>query len=314
MCSLSLFKLTRKHMRTLIVFLIVLVSCTGIKAQMHFNGRSNATVVKSLPHDIYDLTSEYVKSKSLFLSLQEKSFSIPLGFGADNKTVFGATYQVVQNGTSLQYIKPKFFAMSYSENAWGELVYEKDKDLTKMNTSSRFLVSIIENGQADLHIVSFENGKFSKPEPIGDPINTPFNETSGTFTPDGQKIYFASNREGGFGGYDIYESEYVGNGRWSYPRNLGPSVNTEYDEESPYLLNDGITLYFSANGYTSRNDYDIYETILGDNGFWTEPARLEAPINTDFDDLFYQISPDEKRAIYLSSGSQGLGVYELIFY
>jgi len=267
-----------------------------------------------LPHDIFMHHNDYVKQKNLFLMLQEKTFSIPLAFGADNKTVFGASYQVKQDGNSMIYTKPVFFAMAHTEAGWGELVYEKDKELKAVGTTSKFLVSIIVGDNADLHVVEFVNGKFSKPERISAPVNTEFNETSGTYAPDGKKIYFSSNREGGYGGYDIYESEYLGNGKWTHPRNLGPSVNSEYDEESPYLLNDGITLYFSANGYSSKSDYDIYETILGDDGFWTDPERLEAPINTDFDDLFYQISPDEKRAIYLSSGTQGLGVYELIFY
>ncbi len=295
-------------------FLILAILCVSLQAQHSSLMVQNLPVSVFSPHDIYGYHQDYVKSKNLFLTLQEKTFSIPLAFGDDNSTVFGATYQVKQEGNQLVYTKPKFFAMQQNGEAWGELIYDKDKQLSGFNTTSKFLVSIIVDDNADLHIVEFEDGKFSKPERISAPVNTPFNETSGTFTPDGNKIYFSSNREGGYGGYDIYESEYLGNGKWTHPRNLGPEVNSEYDEESPYLLNDGITLYFSANGYSSKNDYDIYETILGDNGMWTDPERLEAPINTDFDDLFYQISPDEKRAIYLTSGSQGLGVYELIFY
>jgi hypothetical protein len=283
-------------------------------------GQKSSLLIENLPltifspHDIFSHQQDYVKSKSLFLTLQEKTFSIPLAFGLDNKTVFGASYQVKQDGNELFYTKPKFFAMKYTGDEWGDLVFEKDKELNSMKTSGKFLVSILVDDNADLHIVEFSNGAFSKPERINAPVNTDFNEASGTFTPDGKKIYFSSNRDGGYGGYDIYESEYLGSGKWTYPRNLGPTVNSEYDEESPYLLNDGITLYFSANGYSSKNDFDIYETILGDDGFFSDPERLEAPINTDFDDLFYQISPDEKRAIYLSSGTQGLGVYELIFY
>ncbi len=298
----------------------ILILCIVSVFSVLLSGQQSTLILQNLPlstfspHDIFDHQSEYVKSKSLFLTFQEKVFSIPLTFGKDNKTVFGATYQVKQEGNEFVYTKPRFFAMKYTGSEWGDIVYEKDKSLNSMRTTGKFLVSIIVDDNADLHIVEFEDGSFSKPERIDAPVNTDFDEASGTFTPDGKKIYFSSNREGGYGGYDIYESEYLGNGKWTFPRNLGPTVNSEYDEESPYLLNDGITLYFSANGYSSRKDYDIYETILGDDGFFSEPERLEAPINTDFDDLFYQISPDEKRAIYLSSGTQGLGVYELIFY
>ncbi len=95
------------------------------------------------PHDIFDHQSEYVKSKSLFLTLQEKVFSIPLTFGKDNKTVFGATYQVKQEGNELIYTKPRFFAMKYSGSEWGDLVYEKDKSLNSMRTTGKFLVSIM---------------------------------------------------------------------------------------------------------------------------------------------------------------------------
>jgi len=301
-------------MKKIIFISLFSAFCTLLIGQRSSLLVENLHISSFLPHDIYNHQNDYVKSKSLFLTLQEKTFTIPLTFGNDNKTVFGASYQVKQIGNELIYTKPKFFAIKYSEQEWGELVYEKDKALNSMKTTGKFLVSIIVDDNADLHIVEFSNGSFSKPQRIDAPVNTEFNETSGTFTPDGKKIYFSSNREGGYGGYDIYESEYLGNGKWTHPLNLGPAVNSEYDEESPYLLNDGITLYFSANGYSSRNDFDIYETILGDAGFFSEPERLEAPINTDFDDLFFQISPDEQRAIYLSSGTQGLGVYELIFY
>lgn len=79
-------------------------------------------------------------------------------------------------------------------------------------------------------------------------------------------------------------------------------------------MNDGVTLYYSSDGLSASAKFDVFETILGNTGFWKVPYKLEPPINTDNDDMFFRISPDEKSAFYLSGGEQGQGVYRLIFY
>lgn len=258
---------------------------------------------------------QFIKAKNLTIAIEENNYLIPLTYGSDNQTIFGVSYLVKRNDNHETFIKPRFFVLIRDEkNDKSQLLYENDKNLKKVKDRTSFVVALAQNNVNDLYIVTFENGSFSRPQRIPEPINSEFSENSGTFSPDGKKIYFSSNRPGGYGGYDIYESEYLGDGKWSYPRNLGPQVNTEYDEICPFLLKDGITLYFSSNGFLSKTNFDIYETILGDDGFFSEPVRLEPPINTDYDDLYFQIAPDEKRAYYISSGSDGKGLYELILY
>lgn len=270
---------------------------------------------ENFKNEIYILKHDnYIKAKNLALSLQESNYLIPLTYGSDNQSIFGVSYVVKQSNNNNLFIKHRFFILTQNEKSTPSLIYENDKNIKKIKTSATFIVALTNDNNQDLYIVNFQNGIFSQPERLPEPISSPYNETAGTFSPDGKKIYFSSNRPGGYGGYDIYESEYIGDGKWSTPRNLGPIINTNNDEICPFLLKDGITLYFSSTGHSSRSNFDIYETILSDEGFFLEPIKLEAPINTEFDDLYFQISPDEKRAYYISYGIEGKGLYELIFY
>ena len=259
-----------------------------------------------------EIYPENVKSKSVFVIIKDKMVSLPLGYSFNSQVVFGAKYLL--NGTNMCANNPKdieFFLSPIKDGQLVDVFYENsDFDITE-NTNGKFLVSIDKKDNSDLYIVEFKDGEFSKP--ISMSVNSKYDETSGAFSITGEKIIFSSNRPGGFGGFDIYETELIGKNKWSEPKNLGEIINTPEDEQCPYLLTDGLTLYFSSKGHESSDDYDIYITTQGDFGNWYEPEILGSPINSDKDDLFYRVSPDETRAIYFTSGEKGEGIYELIF-
>jgi len=149
--------------------------------------------------------------------------------------------------------------------------------------------------------ISRRNGSdWTVPEKLGETINTTSRETSASLSADERLLYFTSDRSGGFGGLDIYVSEIQPDGSWGEPKNLGPAVNTEFDEEGPYIHPDGKSLYFSSKGHFNMGGFDIFKVERNEFGTWTLPKNVGFPINTIEDDVFYVPSPDSKR-IYLSS-------------
>lgn len=100
------------------------------------------------------------------------------------------------------------------------------------------------------------------------------------FAPDGNSLYFASNRPDGFGGYDIYVSYKVGQS-WSTPENLGPVVNSAGDEISPYY--DGTSLFFSSDWHQGLGGFDVFRAESSGNR-WVRIFHLGNGVNTPRDD------------------------------
>jgi len=148
---------------------------------------------------------------------------------------------------------------------------------------------------------------WSEPVPVSDQINSSAWETHLTITPDGQTIYFVSNRRGGLGGRDIYRVNKLPDGQWGKPFNLGPKINTPYDEDAVFISPDSQTLYFSTTGHNSMGGFDIMYSTLDENGEWSEPTNIGYPINTTDDDVFFVTSADGRRAYYSSVRESGYG-------
>jgi hypothetical protein len=156
-----------------------------------------------------------------------------------------------------------------------------------------------ENGNADLYLTTLINGIWTPPQKLGSSINSEFSESGACMTSDGSILYFSSNRPGGYGGYDIYRCERLENGEWGPAVNLGKSVNSAKDEETPYILPDDLTLYFSSQGHGSIGGYDVFISTMNDDGFWGQPENLNLPVNSNLNDLFFSLSPDENK-IYIT--------------
>lgn len=181
------------------------------------------------------------------------------------------------------------------------------------NDGKTMLTYKSEKSNGDIYISHMdEKGEWSKPEKLPYPINTTNWETHACFSSDGKKLYFVSDRPGGFGRRDIWVTEYV-NGQWSEPDNLGPTINTPYDEDSPFLLPDDRTLYFFSQGHDNMGGFDIFVSVLSDDGYWSIPENIGYPINTTDDDIFYVPTKDELHAYYASAKSYGLGDLDLYY-
>jgi outer membrane protein OmpA-like peptidoglycan-associated protein len=164
-------------------------------------------------------------------------------------------------------------------------------------------------------ISNYEARRWTKSENIGKPINSKFFESHACFSPDGNTIYFTSNRRESLGGMDIFSSTLNEDGEWSEPVNLGQNINTGLNEETPFMCDDGKTLYFSSQGHSTIGGYDIFMSKLQDDGTWSTPEALPYPLNTTDDDLFFfPMCEDELRGYMARHEEDGLGssdIYEL---
>jgi outer membrane protein OmpA-like peptidoglycan-associated protein len=135
-------------------------------------------------------------------------------------------------------------------------------------------------GRYDIYKVQRTPWGWSKPKNLGQNINSDFWDSAPSIAPDGNSIYFASNRPEGLGGIDIYVSYKNEKGFWEEAINLGPSINTKGDDQTPFIHADNQSLYFSSNGRAGFGGSDIYVSRKKIDGNWTTPVNLGYPINT----------------------------------
>jgi outer membrane protein OmpA-like peptidoglycan-associated protein len=163
-------------------------------------------------------------------------------------------------------------------------------------------------GDGNIYSSRLEGDKWTVPVKLNSNINSKYWEPCAFISADGNTIYFVSDRPGGYGGTDIYKSEKDAKGEWGPALNLGPAINTVYDEYSPFIHPDGETLYFSSKGHNSMGGYDVFfsRTKNGDKT-WLEATNVGYPVNGPGDEAFYMVSPDKQRAYYTSYREGGYG-------
>ncbi|MEQ8909763.1 MAG: hypothetical protein RIC95_11255 [Vicingaceae bacterium] len=157
-----------------------------------------------------------------------------------------------------------------------------------------------------------KDGLWTTPVRMGEEINNYETiEPSASLSLDGKTFYFSSNREGGFGGFDLYRVKLLPNGEWSKAKNLGPTINTPYDDDAPFIHPNGKTLYFSSKGHKNMGGFDVFKSELQEEEKWSEPENLGYPTNTTKDDIYFVISANEQHGYYASDKSGGFGEHDL---
>lgn len=151
--------------------------------------------------------------------------------------------------------------------------------------------------------IDMDNVKKENPRKMSKKINFAYYQNHAYISKDGKTLYFTSEAKGGIGGVDIYKSQKVSDGVWGKPENLGSNINTVYDEDAPFLSDDGNTLYFASRGHPGYGNFDIYKSTLV-NGVWSKAENLGAPINSPAHDIFMVQNKDGNIG-YFSSGRKG---------
>lgn len=168
----------------------------------------------------------------------------------------------------------------------------------------------------DVWISTKANGQWGAPVIASGNINTTRGFEPSVFITQDEKIMFVVSDIGsGYGGRDIYISKKEANGDWGTLKNLGKGINTKFDEDAPFLTPDGNTLYFASNGHNSMGDYDIFKSVIDENGNFSAPENLGPPINTPGHDRYFVTTDNGAIGYYASDREGGFGetdIYRII--
>ena len=238
---------------------------------------------------------------------------------ADGRMIYFTSrrsYKKAQYADDGNYYENIFFSKQSGDDNWvpAEMVEGinnmKDHDAVQgVTVDGRKMLIYRADGNGDLYETTKKGAKWEKPKALK-ALNTEAHETSATYSYDGKTIYFCSDRKDGYGEHDIYRSVMDSKGKWGKPENLGPVVNTPYDEKSVFAHPDGKTLYFCSDGHPGYGGFDIFVTTYV-NGAWTEPVNLGYPVNTSGDDAYFVITADKRTGYYSSKQPGGQGGYDI---
>lgn len=205
-------------------------------------------------------------------------------------------------------------AMSYPFN---QNLNEGGPTITADNKTMYFTICMplaTGGNNCDIYFTRLVDGFWEEIRPVGDSINHPSAwDSQPSISADGTVLFFSSSRPGGFGGLDIYRSEKLPSGEWSKAVNLGPKINTEAHEKSPFIHSDSRTLYFSSQGHLGMGGYDLFMCQESDNG-WSKPKNLGAPINTSEDELGMGVTLDGRYGYFSSNIHKGKGGWDIFMF
>lgn len=152
-------------------------------------------------------------------------------------------------------------------------------------------------GGCDLYEVIEKKGVWGYPVNLGPNVNSKSWDSQPSLSPDGNTLYFVSNRPDGYGDNDIWFSIKSANGKWGKSQNAGPVINSDANELTPLLHFDGQTLYFSSEGHAGYGGLDLFKTTKQADKKWSTPLNLGGGINSRRDESGLAVSIDGKTAI-----------------
>lgn len=167
-----------------------------------------------------------------------------------------------------------------------------------------------DQGGCDLFMAYTADSVWSVPESFGATINTPAYEGMPCLSADNRELYFVSDREGGYGGLDLWVSRFE-DGLWQLPRNLGPTVNTSGNETAPFLHIDNHTIYFSSDGHAGLGGTDLFFARRVRDTIWTPAHNMGYPINSTANENSISVTIGGQRAYFSSDRDSVLGNYDI---
>lgn len=166
-------------------------------------------------------------------------------------------------------------------------------------------------GSCDLYQTRKTEHGWSTPKNLGIEVNSDNWDAQPALSPDGQTLYFASNRQGGYGSSDLWRSFLLDDGSWGKPENLGQAVNSGKSEMSPFIHFDNQTLYFSSDGHPGLGEVDLFMTRKTGENEWKEPVNLGYPLNDENNDLAIMISATGEQGFISAIRDEGFGGYDI---
>lgn len=235
-------------------------------------------------------------------------------FSGDGNTIFFMHKLPFYDAVSVS--KKKDDVWSRPENITPQIMSDGNQFVSSVSYDGLTLILTKEDEfNSDLCISKFVDNRWTPSELIkGVEINTKYWESHGSISKDGSLLYFTSNRKGGAGEMDIYVSKLTDNNVWGPARSVGNNINTVLNEDTPFITEDGKTLYFSSQSFANMGGYDLFYSHNEGDTAWTIPENLGYPFSTTDDDLFYY--PHDNGRIGLiskirSGGYGGMDVYKV---
>ncbi|MFN0275357.1 MAG: OmpA family protein [Chitinophagales bacterium] len=232
---------------------------------------------------------------------------------------------VSENADEIDRLQEDFFISKRDSAKWGKAKNVGKPVNTMLNEGAQSISADGKNlvytlcnhplgfGSCDLYFSVSYNETWSEPANCGKKINSGDWDSQPSISADGKFLYFSSSRSGGMGGIDIWVSERNDKGYLEKPVNLGPTINTPFDDQSPFIHQDGKTLYFSSDGHPNFGGKDLFYAKLDAENRWLQPVNLGFPINSSKDEITLTVSSDGSTAYYASdkaSGFGGLDIYQ----
>jgi tetratricopeptide (TPR) repeat protein len=211
--------------------------------------------------------------------------------------------------TKGEYSKPK--------NAGGSINGRYDEQCVGLAPDGSSMMVYIDNitDLGNIYKSTFNKTSFAKPIKYEGEINEGF-ETAGSLSPDGNTLYFASDRDGGKGLTDIYMVKKLPNGSWAKPQPI-TILNTQYREDFPFMSSDGKTLYFASEGHSSMGGFDIFKSVYNEEtNTWSNPKNLGYPINDGQDNRTISFSASNRTGYISACRDGGMGdldIYRVVF-
>jgi hypothetical protein len=154
-----------------------------------------------------------------------------------------------------------------------------------------------------LYKSEFKDGRWQTPEKLNDKINLAgYINTQPTIAVNEKKekiLYFISNRPGGIGNFDIWYSV-IKNGTFNEPVNLGSTINTPGNENTPFYYNAKGTLFFSSDWHNGLGGYDVFKSF-GSLNEWTSAENVGFPLNSSYNDLYYTVNENDSDGYFTSN-------------
>lgn len=249
----------------------------------------------------------------------------------DGKTIYYTARKPWGGDTSIAYVSPEeglypedIYMSRKENNTWSKPVRLKsntpqyNEAFITISANQQMIYTYSDSvGRGDIYATDIKNIEAPYAQNVIDieGVNSKKSwETSIFFTADGNRMFFSSDRKGGFGGRDIYYCDKNSDGTWSEPKNMGPGVNSSFDEESPFISNDGKYFFYSSNNEQSLGGFDIFYASKTANGEFSNGQPLNYPLNSTSDDVYYTSSSNNYKGYLTSSRSGSYGdkdIYEI---
>ncbi len=248
----------------------------------------------------------------------------------DGKTILYTTRRKIRPGSKPEfdgYFPSDIFQTKFEEGRWTEgkklgdrinTIYdEQTVGITQSGDSMFFYIDHVEE-YGDIYTSTRNSGIYSNPKKMENEVNSTFIESACSISKDGRNLIFSSNRPGGFGGMDIWMVRKSDEGIWGEAKNLGPEINSRFDEDFPTLSMDGSTLYYTSDGHPGMGGFDLYfSTWDVQSTIWTKPQNLGYPINGPGNEKSISFSGNGDKAVITGLHEDRIGdldIYSLQYH